>query len=54
VTGECDPAFELAVDAVVFGRMEELDRLLADTPDLIRRRSAFGQVERSSSRGRCG
>ena len=32
MTGECDPAFELAVDAVVFGRMEELDRLWADTP----------------------
>jgi hypothetical protein len=40
--GECDPIFELAVDAVVLGRIEELDRLLADAPDLIRRRSAYG------------
>jgi hypothetical protein len=42
VQGECDPAFELAVDAVVLGRIDELDRLLADAPDLIRRRSAYG------------
>jgi hypothetical protein len=42
VGGECDPLFELAVDAVVFGRLEELDRLLAGAPDLIRRRSAYG------------
>ena len=42
VGGECDPAFELAVDAVVLGRIEELDRLLANTPDLVRRRSAYG------------
>jgi hypothetical protein len=42
VRGECDPLFELAVDAVVLGRIEELDRLLADAPDLIRRRSAYG------------
>ena len=42
VVGQCDPVFELAVDAVVFGRMGELDRLLADTPDLIHRRSAYG------------
>ena len=42
VEGECDPIFELAVDAVVLGRIEELDRLLVDVPDLIRRRSAYG------------
>jgi hypothetical protein len=42
VGGECDPVFELAVDAVVLGRIGELDRLLADAPDLIRRRSACG------------
>jgi hypothetical protein len=42
VEGECDPIFELAVDAVVLGRVEELDRLLVDAPDLIRRRSAYG------------
>ena len=40
--GECDPRFERAVDAVVLGRIEELDRLLVDAPDLIRRRSAYG------------
>lgn len=42
VGGECDAIFELAVDAVVLGRIEELDRLLVDAPDLIRRRSAYG------------
>lgn len=42
VQGHCDPAFERAVDAVVLGQIEELDRLLADAPDLIRRRSAYG------------
>jgi hypothetical protein len=42
VEGECDSMFELAVEAVVFGRVEELRRLLADTPDLIARRSAYG------------
>jgi hypothetical protein len=42
VAGECDPIFELAVDAVVLGRIEELDRLLVNAPDLIRRRSAYG------------
>jgi hypothetical protein len=42
VGGECDPAFERAVDAIVLGRIEQLDRLLADFPDLIRRRSAYG------------
>ena len=42
VEGECDSIFEHAVDAVVFGRVEELRRLLADTPDLIARRSAYG------------
>jgi hypothetical protein len=40
--GECDPMFELAVDAVVLGRIQELDRLLVDAPDLISRRSAYG------------
>lgn len=42
VEGECDPVFERAVDAVVLGRIGELDRLLADAPDLVRRRSAYG------------
>jgi hypothetical protein len=42
VRGECDPVFELAVDTVVLGRIEELDRLLAESPDLVRRRSAYG------------
>ena len=42
VTGECDPTFELAVDAVVLGRIEELGRLLAQAPDLVTRRSAYG------------
>ncbi len=42
VGGECDPLFELAVDAVVLGRLEELDRLLAEAPDLVHRRSGYG------------
>jgi hypothetical protein len=42
VGGECDPPFELAVDAVVLGRVDELNRLLADAPDLVSRRSAYG------------
>ncbi len=42
VGGECDPIFELAVDAVVLGRIEQLDRLLVDAPDLISRRSGYG------------
>jgi hypothetical protein len=42
VKGQCDPVFELAVDAVVLGQIEELDGLLADAPDLTRRRSAYG------------
>ena len=42
VEGECDPAFERAVDAVVLGRIGELDRMLADPPDLVHRRSAYG------------
>jgi hypothetical protein len=46
VGGECDPIFELAVDAVVLGRIEQLDRLLVDAPDLIRRRSAYGHRAR--------
>ena len=40
VTGDCDPVFERAVDAVVLGRVDELRRLLAQTPDLVTRRSA--------------
>jgi hypothetical protein len=42
VEGECDPLFERAADAVVLGRVDDLDRLLADAPDLIDRRSAYG------------
>jgi hypothetical protein len=42
VDGECDPHFERAVDAVVLGRVDELNRLLADAPDLVSRRSAYG------------
>jgi hypothetical protein len=42
VTGECDPTFEAAVDAVVLGRAEELRRLLADAPDMVARKSAYG------------
>ena len=42
VGGTCDPIFELAVDAVIGGRIEELGRLLDDSPDLVRRRSAYG------------
>jgi hypothetical protein len=42
VAGTCDPLFERAVDAVVLGRTGELERLLAETPDLIARRSAYG------------
>jgi hypothetical protein len=34
--------FELAVDAVVHGRIDELNALLADHPDLTVRRSAYG------------
>jgi hypothetical protein len=30
------------VDAVVLGRVDELNRLLADAPDLVSRRSAYG------------
>jgi hypothetical protein len=40
--GECDPTFELAVDAVVEGRINDLGALLADHPDLPVRRSAYG------------
>ncbi len=40
--GECDPTFELAVDAVVHGRINDLSMLLADHPDLPVRRSAYG------------
>ncbi|HEY1282178.1 MAG TPA: hypothetical protein VGF22_21035 [Acidimicrobiales bacterium] len=42
IEGECDPTFELAVDAVVHGRIGELGALLADHPDLAGRRSAYG------------
>jgi hypothetical protein len=42
VAGECDPTFELAVDAVVHGRIHDLSALLADHPDLTVRRSAYG------------
>lgn len=42
VNGECDPSFERAVDAVVMGRLRELRRLLAEQPDLVARRSAYG------------
>jgi hypothetical protein len=42
VEGECDPTFELAVDAVVHGRIDDLSALLADHPDLPARRSAYG------------
>lgn len=42
VEGECDPTFELAVDAVVHGRINDLRALLADHPDLPLRRSAYG------------
>ena len=42
VRGECDPTFERAVDAVVLGRIQELRHLLAEAPDLVTRRSAYG------------
>jgi hypothetical protein len=42
VEGECDPGFERAVDAVVLGRIGELDHALTDAPDLVQRRSAYG------------
>lgn len=42
VNGQCDPSFERAVDAVVMGRLRELRRLLAEQPDLVTRRSAYG------------
>ncbi len=42
VEGECDPTFELAVDAVVHGRIADLSALLADDPHLPARRSAYG------------
>jgi hypothetical protein len=42
VDGDCDPLFERAVDAVVFGQVDELRRMLADQPHLVRRRSAYG------------
>jgi hypothetical protein len=42
VEGECDPTFELAVEAVVHGRINDLRALLAEHPDLSVRRSAYG------------
>jgi hypothetical protein len=42
VEGACDPVFELAVDAVVLGRINDLRVLLSDHPDLPARRSAYG------------
>ena len=42
VAGESDPTFELAVDAVVHGRIDELRAMLTDHPDLAVRRSAYG------------
>jgi hypothetical protein len=42
VKGECDPTFEVAVDAVVHGRIDDLSALLAACPDLPLRRSAYG------------
>jgi hypothetical protein len=42
VDGRCDRSFERAVDAVVAGRLEELRSLLAQEPDLVTRRSAYG------------
>jgi hypothetical protein len=42
VGGECDPIFELAVDVVVLGQIDQLDHLLVNAPDLVRRRSAYG------------
>ena len=42
VEGRCDPLFEQAVDAVVFGRIRNLSRLLTVAPDLVTSRSAYG------------
>jgi hypothetical protein len=42
IEGECDPIFELAVDAVVLGQARQLTDLLAEHPDLAARRSAYG------------
>jgi hypothetical protein len=42
IEGECDPLFEVAVDAVVLGRAKQLTDLLAEHPDLVARRSAYG------------
>jgi hypothetical protein len=42
VGGECDERFELAVEAVIEGRTADLTKLLADSPDLVTRRSAYG------------
>lgn len=42
VEGACDPVFERAVDAVVLGQAEQLTELLAEHPDLVARRSAYG------------
>ena len=42
VAGESEPTFELAVDAVVHGRIDELRAMLTDHADLPVRRSACG------------
>jgi hypothetical protein len=42
VEGACDPVFERAVDAVVLGQVQQLSALLAEHPDLVARRSAYG------------
>jgi hypothetical protein len=42
VQGICDPVFERAVDAVVLGQVTALRALLAEHPDLVARRSAYG------------
>lgn len=42
IAGESDPTFELAVDAVVHGRIDELQAMLTDHADLPVRRSAYG------------
>ena len=37
-----DPGFEAAVDALVTGRLDELEAMLDAAPDLVRARSAYG------------
>lgn len=36
-----DPRFEAAADAVIDGKLDVLERLLAETPELVRARSAY-------------